>query len=289
MAITMISTLALAFLLAAGPVITTDSDCPSARDIGSYLSVLLPGALSQAGAVNVTAAPDGLVVELRPEDPGFGAQRSLAVVGTCEERARAAAVVIATWWPAKPTRIQSTTPETSTVAKSGATEKHQLALVPGIFASVVSGSMAPGLRVEALWLRWSPAIGPRLAVSGTSRHGGALGDGQAHFTRAAAEFGVAYAGRTLGLDAGALASLFWIEGSGFNVNQKATGFAAGTTAGARVGWSFRRFQPWLGLRGILWPQSQRIYILQPSTNIETSRSLPHWELQLGAGIALSLL
>jgi hypothetical protein len=287
----MISTLALAFLLAAGPIIATDSDCPSARDIGSYLSVLLPGELSQSGAVNVTTVPDGLVVELRPEDPEFGAQRSLAVVGTCEERARAAAVVIATWWPTKPTRTQAPTPEASTVAKPVATQKHayQLALVSGVFASVVSGSTAPGLRVEALWFRWSSVIGPRLAVSGTGQHGGALGEGQAHFRRAAVEFGVAYVGRSLSLDAGALASLFWIEGSGFNENQKATGFAAGATAGVRVGWSFRRLQPWLGLRGILWPQSQRTYVLQPSTHTETSRPIPHWELQLGAGIALSLL
>jgi hypothetical protein len=175
---------------------------------------------------------------------------------------------------------------------SVATEERSrpLLLVAGGFASLVADSVTAGARVEALWLPWSGSLGPRLGLSGTGPHGGDLGNGSVSFMRAATELGMAYADRWLSLDASLVASLFRVEGSGFRVrNQTAVGFAVGASAGARVGFHLGGLQPWIGLRGLLWPQSQRMYVLDPSTDTETSRSMPHWELQLGAGVASSIL
>ena len=283
--------LVLGLLLVAWPTVATDSDCPSAMDVESTLRVLLRDDNLQAGAVEVKTTPNGLIIELRPDDRDLGAQRALAVVGTCKERARAVAVVIATWWPAKPAHEVEPILESAARPEAVATKKlsRPLSLIAGGFASLVSGSASAGARVEALWLPWLGSIGPRLALSGTGPHGGDLGDGQARFTRAAAELGMAYADRWLSLDASVLASLFWVEGSGFSErNQTATGFAAGATMGARVGWPVGRLQPWIGLRGLMWPQSQRLYVLDLSTDIQTSRAMPHWEFQLGAGVAFSV-
>ena len=284
--------LVLGLLVAARPVVATDSDCPSARDIESYLSVLLPGDHLRTGVVEVKIAPEGLTVDLRPEDPALHAQRALAVVGTCQERARAVAVVVATWWPAAAAPAAEPMLESAAPAGSVATEARSrpLLLVAGGFASLVADSVTAGARVEALWLPWSGSLGPRLGLSGTGPHGGDLGHGSVSFMRAAAELGMAYADRWLSLDASLVASLFRVEGSGFRVrNQTAVGFAAGASAGARVGFRLGGLQPSIGLRGLLWPQSQRIYVLDPSNDTETSRSMPHWELQLGAGVAFSIL
>src|SRR5512140_2906342 len=94
----MTSTLFLAIWLA-GPSIASDSSCPSARAVESNLSVLLPAESTPPGTVRVLGGADELRVELRPDGATSSAQRSIAVREDCEERARAAAVLIATWWP----------------------------------------------------------------------------------------------------------------------------------------------------------------------------------------------
>jgi hypothetical protein len=219
------------------------------------------------------------------------AQRSLAVGEECEERARAAAIVISTWWPVGPAPVARADvraePRTRTIGKGESSPR--FAMAAGGFASMISAGVAPGARVEATWAPEARAFAVRLSMTWTGSQGGRLGPGEAHWTRATTEIGPTYSRGILRVDAGAVASLFWIQGSGFAVNQTSTGAAAGSTAGARVGWARGRLSPWLELRGFVWPQSQRIYVTDASTDVETSRPMPHWELQLGAGIASSLL
>jgi hypothetical protein len=282
----MITTIVLGLLLSAQPTVGSNSNCPSARDIESNLSVLLPGETAQPGTVLVSTTPDGLLVELRPKTPGSGALRSVAVGDNCEERAKAAAVVIATWWPTG--AAPSVRSETQPATVKWSDTRRRLGLSVGGYASVVSGSVAPGGRAEATWTPRGQAFGLRLSLGGTGPQGGSLGQGQAHWTRAAAELGPTFSLGNLRLDGGMVASLMWIEGSGFAVNQKSTGGSLGATAGVRLGWAWGRALPWLELRGLLWPQSQRIYITDSATDLQTTRPMPHWELQLGAGIAFSL-
>jgi hypothetical protein len=91
--------LLFALVLAAHPVVRSDSHCPSATDIEANLSILLPETVRQPGTASVSTTPEGLVLDLLPQSVEYRARRPLAEVGTCEERAKAAAVIIATWWP----------------------------------------------------------------------------------------------------------------------------------------------------------------------------------------------
>jgi hypothetical protein len=278
----MIATILVGVVLAAHPTIVSSTDCPSSRDIASNLAVFLPEQGAQSGTVLITAAPDGLLVDLRPENPAFGAQRSVVVDNNCQERAKAVAVVIATWWPV------GTAATTSTKAQVEATipkeNRRRIAGSAGAFASLVSGSTAPGVRMEASWSPRASALGIRLSFSGTGSQGGELGPGHAHFTRASIELGPTYACSALRVDAGLVASRLRIEGSDFSVNQISTGGSVGATAGLRLGWNWGPVLPWLELRGIWWPQSQRMYVADSAI----ARPIPHAELQFGAGMAFTL-
>ena len=275
------SALVVALLLGA-PGIASNSHCPSARAIESYLSVFLPAESEPPGTVVVTDLQESLLVDLRPEAPAAGALRSVAVGSDCDERAKAAAVVIATWWPTGRGAVPS-----EAQALPAPPERHpRLLLSAGAFASAISDGVAPGVRAEVS-LPWR-AIGFRLALAGTGDHGGRLGRGQVAWRRASAELGVTYGRGHLRLDGGLVASLFAVQGSGFAENQSSLGAAAGATAGLRISWTWRTALPWLELRGIGWPQSQQIYVQDSTTGVQTTRPMPHGELQMGAGVAFSL-
>ena len=114
-----------------------------------------------------------------------------------------------------------------------------------------------------------------------------VGQGQAQWSRATAEIGATYSLGHARFDAGAVASLFWIHGTGFEVSQRSEGSAVGATLGARMGWPWGRVVPWIEMRGFLWPQSQTIYVLDATTGNKTTHALSHAELQLGVGLALA--
>jgi hypothetical protein len=115
-----------------------------------------------------------------------------------------------------------------------------------------------------------------------------MGPGQVSWSRASLELGPSYAFRFLHVDAGLVGSLLWVAGSGFSENRTASGAAAGITAGARVALPGSRVEPWLELRGIVWPQSQQMNVTNSSNGSQSGQPLPHAELQMGAGVQFSL-
>jgi hypothetical protein len=105
----------------------------------------------------------------------------------------------------------------------------------------------------------------------------------------ASEAGVAWSRGPLRLDGAAVLSLVFVEGQGYTSNQQSSGTSLGLSAGARLSWALGRGAPWLELRGVAWPQSQQIFVTDSATGTRSQRSLPHVELQLGAGVSVSLL
>ena len=285
----MIAPIVLGALLDVRPVIASQLACPSARDIESQLSVLLPDA-AQPGTVVINATAEGLLVDLRPADPTFAAMRTLAVGADCEERARAVAVVISTWWPVRPKDVAAS-PRVVVAAeekRDPVPRSTGLGLAAGAFASVTADGVSAGGRLEASWTgRAARGFGLRVSGSYAAAQGGAIGPGQAYWNRAAAEVGPIYSFGPGRLDVGVAVSRLSIHGSGFAVNQTSSGYAVGATVGGRVMWDRWRVSPWIEARGFLWPESQRMYVLDADTNIKTSRELPHGELQLAGGLALS--
>jgi hypothetical protein len=278
-------------LLAVQPMVTSDSNCPSTRDIEDNLAVLLPAEVARPGSAVVMSRNDGIAIQLRPEGAQETEERSIAVGSGCEDRARAAAVAIATWWPTR-AAAKGGTPEATEAAPAPEGRRPVARIVSvaaGGFASLVSGSAAPGVRAEVEWAPWAGPLGFRLDFAGTGAHGEGLKPGQVKFRRIASEAGVAWSRGPLRLDGAAVISLLFAEGQGFTSNQQSSGISFGVSAGARLSWSLGRFAPFLELRGVGWPQSQRIFVTDTATGTRSDRALPHGELQLGAGIRVSLL
>ena len=283
--------LIVGLLLASQPTVISDSNCPSTRDIEENLSVLLPAEMVRPGTAVVVSRADGLAIELRPEGAEQSDPRSLAVGSGCEERAKAAAVTIATWWPTRPAS-KGVVPERAEAALTAEGRRpgaHIVSVAAGGFASLISGSAAPGVRAEVAWAPWAGALALRLDLAGTGSHSGSLGPGRVQFRRIASEVGVAWSRGPLRLDGAGVFSLLFVEGQGYTSNQQSSGISFGLSAGARLSWSLGRLAPWLELRGVGWPQSQRIFVTDSAAGTRSQRSLPHAELQLGAGISVSLL
>jgi hypothetical protein len=242
-------TVALLFsLLLAGPSIASNSACPSSRAIDDELLVLLPSDGTRSGTAVVVGLPNRLLIDLRPADKSHGEQRSVEVGNDCEQRAKAAAVVIATWWPNEegaPSRPDLRDRPIPVDARK------EFDVSVGALASASVDGIAPGVRAES-WLR-GQRFGARSALGATFAHGASLGRGQATW------------------------------------NDRSFGATFGATVGVRLAKSTGRTRPWIELRGIGWPLSQRIYVLDGDTGAQTSHALPHLEVQLCAGFAFSLL
>jgi hypothetical protein len=281
----------VALLLALQPHVASDSNCPSASAIEENLSVLLPAEVVRPGTAAVMSRADGLAIHLQPEGSEQSEERSITVGSGCEERAKAAAVAIATWWPTQPAAKDSTpVPVAVTLVTPAPRPKaHVVTVAAGGFASLIAGSAAPGVHAEVTWAPWASALAFRVDLAGTGAHGASLGAGQVQFRRMASEAGVAWSRGPLRLDGAAVLSLVFVEGQGYTSNQQSSGTSLGLSAGARLSWALGRWAPWLELRGVAWPQSQQIFVTDSATGTRSQRSLPHVELQLGAGVSVSLL
>jgi hypothetical protein len=276
-------------LLALQPTVTSDSDCPSTRDIEDNLSVLLPANGIRPGNAVVMSRSDGIAIQLRPEGAEQSDDRSIAVGSGCEDRAKAAAVAIATWWPTRPVAKDVTPKPAEATIATQRPRPRVLSVGAGGFASLISAGAAPGVRAEVQWAPWARALAFRLDLAGTGAHGASLGPGRVQFRRFAGEVGVAWSRGPLRLDGAGVFSLLFVEGQGYTSNQESSGTSLGLSAGARLSWSWGRWVPWLELRGVGWPQSQRIVITNSALGTRIDWALPHGELQLGAGISVSLL
>lgn len=283
LAMSLASTLPLALFLAF-PTIASNSSCPSARDVEANLSVLMSVQSSPPGTARVVGLPDSLIVELHPETVSGTTSRLIEVGRACDDRAKAAALLIATWWPNE--RGQSPSTE-SLAALPQSMPPRQLALSAGLLASGIPDGVAAGIRAEISG-NWSK-LGLRLSPSGTAAHQASLGRGRVEWQRLSLEVGPTYGWRRLRLDAGFVASMLAVSGTGYSQNQRSSGAAMGATGGVRISSTWGRLLPWLEVRALWWPQSQRIYVLDAATGTESSHDLPHVELQLAIGIAWSIL
>ena len=271
--------------------------CPTAAQVHAALEGMLDTRTSErrgGDAAVVESAGGQLTVRVRDQSGAVVGERRVNAAGSCDERARTAAVVIAALEtrlpaPTEPVKLSVASavraPAPAPPASPPAARELELT---GLVAST-GESVAPGGRVDLALLGRAPLV-LRAAVSytGALTHKVGLGPGAGRFSRAALAVG---AGSRNGLpgrfyfESGgeAVASALRIEGTGFMHNRTNTTFDPGLRLAARLGraWSGLRLAVTAGVGA--WLRPQKLYLDGGSG--ETSE-LPRFEVQLGLAVGI---
>jgi len=299
----------VAAVLAGDPLaaleIRGETSCPQPEDVRAQLQPLAPSAWPAEAAIkSVVLAEAGdrqtgrasLVVTLFGKSHEMLEERRLLLYPTCDERARAVAVVLASWLTALPSgaplAMQLTkaapppAPAVVLVAPVPASAAPAIAVnaSAAALASVATDGVAPGVMVEATLApsdaRWSGSLAGLL--EGT--HSKSVGGGQATWWRWGGVAGGAWKvvrGRVwLDVRAAFLFTRLHIAGTGFPSNTAGTTWDLSAALGTRLGYAGSRLQPWLGAWAVGWGGAQNVHLVGSDTPRD---ALPRFEALFGLG------
>ncbi len=288
----------------AAPLVTSDSDCPSAGEVAAHLAGLWSGASPASVAAHVRVEVGQMTVELVSEgEPA--ASRSLPTEPDCESRAQAAALVIAAWLdtvtadplglavpvaipPAVPTVPQVPAP----VVEMSLAPLPRLLLDLGAFASGDARGAGAGLSGEAAWLRLAGRFGLSAGLWFPLPREMSVGQGTARWWRPvlalALRVPLTQGSWILDGGVGPAFGLLVVAGSGFDQNHTDVASSWGATAGLRLAHRSRsKWAYWAELRGLLWPAAQNIRN-DVSGSAPRLAALPRIEAQLGLGFSFAI-
>jgi hypothetical protein len=269
-----------------GTNLEVKTDCPAARDIQMYLAPLSRDSPPQPHLhAMIWRSGSDLVVELHREEGALLATRHLTTAASCDELARAAAIVITAW-----EQQFQTTPVELAFLPAGTTRpapRHGAAweIGSGLVGSFTTTEFALGALVDA-------AVAPRhwwalrLTLRGTDTRQEPLGVGHASWTRLVVGAGPVYRSARspvrIDFSIQALAGLLFISGSGFSTTRDDTTLEPGIRGAVRLGLTEWTARPWIEASIDGWPQSQRGHV-QESADVAV---LPHLEVLMIAGISV---
>jgi hypothetical protein len=261
---------------------------------------------------------EGLVlVTLRGKDARVLGERRLPGDGSCDELARAAAVVLASWLsdahpefvPTVPTPPPLDVPSTAATPTNGA-EAPSAEAPPSSGRVTSSGRVVPrsalGWRVlGALGLGFTPTplalvggagvalvpktsgLGATLRASVSTWRAIDVDGGRALYRRWPLEAGAVlrFAGASVSgeLEGGAALGWLALSGRSFGTNRRAADATFGPFATARALGPGRTLQPLVELSGVYWARTTRVY----GDPARPSAALPNLELSLSVGLALT--
>lgn len=257
--------------------------CPTASEVALRFSALMaPAWAPAADAPSVPAPDDGdrarieiiddmVEIVLRRADGTLIGRRRLPAQGSCDERARVASIVLATWHsdvhpafvrevaaevvpppaPSPTTDVVKPLPPVPPSARGQATWD----LGFGISSSVAGGAFVPGARLRGSFLR-ANGIGAHLTAAGEGDRSTTAGSGQAVWSRFTAGAGATYR-RHLGAwaidtDLTLLAALFRVHGEQYPVSYQDHGVDGGVSAGVRLIAPGRTWRAWLAIDVTRW-------------------------------------
>ncbi|MEA2697746.1 MAG: hypothetical protein QOI66_2017 [Myxococcales bacterium] len=313
--------LGIALMLAAVPVsVEGNSGCPSPGSVVARLSAVLPDVARGGGEpvdrARVELAADRITVTLRRSDGTLIGQRTLAAQGSCEERARAVAVVLGTWESdvhpafrlpglspvASVAPAPAPPPEAPRPVAARAVEKPPASVVTqivpapaatatwdlgvGVLGVLADSQLTASVRVVATatpLARW----GGRLALEGAGERGVAAGSGEGRWSRWSASLGPQYriTLASWGLQGeghlSAQGALFQVQGQGYPVSYQVRGFDVGGAAGLRLLAPGRRWRPWLAFDGTRWLGRRTVRELVSGQE----REIPSWTASAAVGFS----
>ena len=301
--------------LTAGLVVDATGACPRAQGVEERLAALM-GEADAGRAARVRVVEDGgasrrLRVEIVAGDGAVLLLRELGGEGSCDERAEAAAVVVAAWLaqdatasPAatspspSPSISSSSSPSpsppissssssspspssspSSSISSSSSSGRWEFAAAAGVVAGT-----APALRVDTLWapFRGRAMLRASLLLEGTRES--ALAGGQARWLRGAAGLGLGYrlSGGAVAADLtlDALLGAVRVSGAEFTTSQSSWGGDLGGAAGVQVMRARGRVRPLLGFSVLGWLGQHRAEV----GGVTETRAIPRVDFLVMVGL-----
>ncbi len=291
----------------AAPLVTSDSDCPSAADVTARLAGLWSGDNPGSIAAHIHVEVGQMTVELVSESES-AASRTLPTEPDCESRAQAAALVIASWLdtmtadplglavpvempPTVPTNPQVRAPVGETQLPAQAPAIVRFSFNMGVFASVDALGAGATLSGEAAWLRLAGRFGLAAGLVLPLPREMSVGPGTARWWRPVLALALR-APLTQGtwiLDGGVgpAFGLLVVAGSGFDQNDTNLAASWGATAGVRLAHrSASKWAYWAELHTLIWPAAQNIRN-DVAGSAPHLAALPRIEAQLGLGFSFA--
>jgi hypothetical protein len=271
---------ALVALLVAGTVsVQSETSCPSAAAVETRLPALTSPADGPPDRALIRHLGGMLTLTLVRADGSTVVERQLGALGSCEDLAGAAALVIAVWQAQEHAAI----PLASRIEPPRPPAARPLALEArsDVFASFAGAQVGPGATLSvSLWRqRWGLA----LSLSGTTPREQALGRGRAAWSRPAIGFGPVrrlWAGwARVDLQVQALAGMTIASGTGYRQDAAPTGWTPGGAAGLYVSHLWRKLVVSVGAMGALWGSQELLVSVSGDR-----QGLPRTELRAGAGL-----
>jgi hypothetical protein len=285
--------------------VVSDTDCPSAPDVQSALSDLVPAVDTPAVEVRVRSTVETLLVEFASEGEPLRS-RELRAEGDCAARARTAALVAAAWLdalpaqsldapeaPGVPTPQPATAPEPpQAAAPEPATTTPRLWLGFGAFGLIDDWGASTGVLGDGQFggLTGPVDVGLSLAVPLARRAD--LGKGTALWWRPSAELTLrvplAHGEWIVSPGLGAVVALLRVSGSGYDHDNTDTVTTWGARAQLRVQRPWMNHGLWIEVGARIWPLEQHL-----RNNVNGGdpvlRGLPRWDGQVAVGFSFATL
>jgi hypothetical protein len=289
---------------AAAPLVTSDSDCPSAAEVTTRLTGLWSGDNPVAAAAHIRVQGGQMAVELASESEP-ATSRILPAESDCGSRAQAAALVIAAWldsMPAdplgrvEPVALLSVEPASlrAPIAETPLPAQPRFSLGVGALAALDAQGAGAVLSGETAWARLAGRFGLAAGLSAPLPRKMDVGKGTARWWRPVLVLALR-APLTQGawiLDGGLgpAFGLLVVAGSGFRPNNTDVAVSWGATAGLRLAHRSRsKWAYWAELRTLLWPAAQNIRSDAADGKTLNLAALPRIEVQLGLGFSFGSL
>lgn len=278
--------------------VTGATACPPAAEVEAAVAGLIgprDGA-AEPDVVTVSDDADTIVVTLRRGSGDVIGERRLDAGLSCDQRARAAAVIIAAWEARLATQAtmlivqpQAPAPETTSVVTrvEAAPARHAepFRLEPGVSvgAALNGTTLAPAGTIEIALSRPDGILVPAVGGLAVGSHTMNVGSGAGSWRRFGllATVGSRRAWSSIWLEArtGVALTLLDISGSSFQRNGSGVTFDPGIPIGVRFGLRSRSVRWWLDATVAFWPRGQTLYVQGSSA----STALPRGEALLGLG------
>ena len=282
--IVVIATLASIHLSVAG-------HCPEATDVEKRLVELLPRHVLSPDTAVVEETPDAITVRLQTAAGKTIGERGLPLMESCDERADAVAVTIASWEAEFPQGAGPTLtlpqPTPSVVRTESRESQLEWSVDASFLASIAGGSFAAGASADVLIGKRHFPLAARIGVAGVDTRSLSIGMGHAVWNRVAIVFGPNYeaVSRYVHVDihADVLAGWLFVQGQGYTTNHGDTAFDPALGGGVRMSVARWDLTPWIDVALLGWLRTQTASATQTATTL--TAEIPRFDVWLRAGVA----